>query len=135
LHPIFNRESALPTHKSAEKRIKTSEKARLVNRAVRSAIRSSLKKVRGAASADEAAKELPNLFSMLDKAARRNQGGVTRNAASNYKRKAQQAVATIAAGGVALPPVAKAKSAQASKAKAEKAKAAKLARAASAAKK
>jgi small subunit ribosomal protein S20 len=123
----------LPTHKSAEKRIKTSEKARLVNRAIRSSIRTSLKKVRGAASADEAAKELPTLFAMLDKAARRAQGGMTKNAASNYKSKAQHAVATIAAGGVALPPIAKAKSAAASKAKAEKAKAAKLARIASAA--
>jgi small subunit ribosomal protein S20 len=122
----------LPTHKSAEKRIKTAAKANQVNRAIRSAIRTSLKKLRGAASKDDAAKELPNLYSMLDKAARRTQGGMTKNAASNYKRKAQKAVATIAAGGVALPPIAKAKSAQASKAKAEKAKAAKVARAANA---
>lgn len=123
----------MPTHKSAEKRIKTAAKANLVNRAVRSAIRTSLKKVRGAASKDEAVKELPNLFALLDKAARRGQGGITRNAASNYKRKAHKAIAVIAAGGTALPPVAKAKSAQASKVKAEKAKAAKLARAAAAA--
>ena len=118
----------MPTHKSAEKRIKTAAKAREVNRAVRSAIRTSLKKIRGAASSDAAAKEIPELFSMLDKAARRSQGGITKNAASNYKRKAQKAVATIAAGGVAVPPVAKAKSAQASKAKALKAKAAKTAK-------
>jgi small subunit ribosomal protein S20 len=125
----------LPTHKSAEKRIKTAAKANQVNRAIRSAIRTSLKKLRGAASKDDAAKELPNLFSMLDKAARRNQGGVTKNAASNYKRKAKEAVAKIAAGVSVVPPAAKAKSAQASKAKAEKAKAAKGARAATAAKK
>lgn len=87
----------MPTHKSAEKRILTSEKARLVNRAVRSSIRTSLKKVRGAATHAEASKELPNLFSMLDKAARRNQGGVTKNSASNYKSKAQKAVAALAA--------------------------------------
>ncbi len=120
----------MPTHKSAAKRIKTAEKARLVNRAVRSALRTSLKKVRGAATAEDASKELPNLFSMLDKAARRGQGGVTKNAASNYKRKAQHAVAVIAAGGSALPPIAKAKTAKASKAKAAKAKAAKAAKAA-----
>jgi small subunit ribosomal protein S20 len=125
----------LPTHKSAEKRIKTAAKANQVNRAIRSAIRTSLKKLRGAASKDDAAKELPNLYSMLDKAARRNQGGMTKNAASNYKSKAQKAVAKIAAGLAVVPPVAKAKSAQASKAKAEKAKAAKVARVASAAKK
>jgi small subunit ribosomal protein S20 len=115
----------LPTHKSAEKRLLTAEKARLVNRAVRSAIRTSLKKVRTAASSDEAAKEVPKLFSMLDKAARRRQGGMTKNAASNYKSKIQKAIATIGAGGSAIAPVAKAKSVMASKAKAEKAKAAK----------
>jgi small subunit ribosomal protein S20 len=87
----------LPTHKSAEKRLLTAEKARLVNRAVRSSIRTSLKKVRGATSQEEAAKELPNLFSMLDKAARRNQGGVSKNSASNYKSKAQKAVAALGA--------------------------------------
>ena len=87
----------MPTHKSAEKRIKTAEKARLVNRQVRSSIRTSLKKVRGAATSEEAAKELPNLFSMLDKAARRAQGGMTKNAASNYKSKAQKVV-TLKAG-------------------------------------
>ena len=85
-------EGIVPTHKSAEKRMKTAEKARLVNRAVRSSIRTSLKKIRGAATVDEAAKELPNLFSMLDKAARRAQGGMTKNAASNYKSKAQKVV-------------------------------------------
>ncbi|HLU70181.1 MAG TPA: 30S ribosomal protein S20 [Fibrobacteria bacterium] len=120
----------MPTHKSAEKRLLTAEKARLVNRAVRSAIRTSLKKVRTSATAEEAAKEVPNLYSMLDKAARRGQGGMTKNAASNYKSKVQKAIATIAAGGSAVPPVAKAKSVMASKAKAAKAKAAKAAKAA-----
>jgi small subunit ribosomal protein S20 len=122
----------LPTHKSAEKRLLTAEKARLVNRAVRSAIRTSLKKVRGATTKEDAAKELPNLFSMLDKAARRHQGGITKNAASNYKSKIQKAIAVIAAGGTAVAPLAKAKTVKASKAKAEKAKAAKAAKTAKA---
>lgn len=95
-------EGIVPTHKSAEKRIKTAEKARLVNRAVRSSIRTSLKKIRGAATVEEAAKELPNLFSQLDKAARRGQGGLTKNAASNYKSKAQKVLA--AKSGPALDP-------------------------------
>ncbi len=84
----------MPSHKSAEKRVKTAEKARLVNRTVRSAIRTSLKKVRGATTQADAAKELPNLFSLLDKAARRNQGDITKNTVANYKRKAHIAVAT-----------------------------------------
>jgi small subunit ribosomal protein S20 len=117
-------EGIVPTHKSAEKRIKTAEKARLVNRAVRSSIRTSLKKVRGAATSEEAAKELPNLFSMLDKAARRAQGGMTKNAASNYKSKAQKAVKAKG-----LPAVNTAKPPKSSpKAKAAKAKAAKPAK-------
>ena len=95
-------EGIVPTHKSAEKRIKTAEKARVVNRQVRSSIRTSLKKVRGAATSEDAAKELPNLFSILDKAARRGQGGMTKNAASNYKSKAQKVVAQKA--GPALDP-------------------------------
>ena len=119
-------EGIVPTHKSAEKRIKTAEKARLVNRAVRSSIRTSLKKVRGAATAEEAAKELPNLFSMLDKAARRSQGGMSKNAASNYKSKAQKVV--TAKSGPALdpklgpkPPKASGKPAKAKTAKSAKA--------------
>lgn len=82
----------MPTHKSAEKRVRTSAKARVVNRNVRAEIRTSLKKVRSAPKA-EVAKELPNLFSLLDKAARRNQGGISKNTAANYKRKAQAAAA------------------------------------------
>ena len=86
----------MPSHKSAEKRVLTSQKARLVNRTVRSSIRTSLKKLRGAATQTEAAKELPNLFALLDKAARRNQGDITKNTASNYKRKAHLTVAAKA---------------------------------------
>ncbi len=75
-----------------------------MNRTVRSSIRTSLKKLRGAASKEDAAKELPNLFSLLDKAARRNQGDITKNAASNYKRKAHLAVANWAAAAAAKAP-------------------------------
>jgi len=85
----------MANHKSAEKRIRTAQKSRLVNRAVRAEIRTSLKKLR-AGSKDEAAKEIPNLFSLLDKAARKRQGGMTKNAASNYKRKAHSALAAKA---------------------------------------
>ena len=86
----------MPNKKSAEKRLRKSEKARVVNRAVRSEIRTSLKKVRGAQSKDEALKELPNLFSLLDRAARKNEGNFKDNTASNYKRKAHLAIAKMA---------------------------------------
>ena len=85
----------MPSHKSAEKRVLTSQKARLVNRTVRSSIRTSLKKLRGATTQAEASKEIPNLFALLDKAARRNQGDITKNTAANYKRKAHKTVAAL----------------------------------------
>ena len=83
----------MPTHQSAKKRVITSRKAQIVNRDVRSEIRSTLKKVRAAPTKAEVAKELPGLFALLDKAARRHQGAITRNAAANYKRKIHQALA------------------------------------------
>lgn len=77
----------MPTVKSAEKRIKTSEKARKVNKAVRSEIRTSLKKLRASTTVAAAQAEIPNFFALLDKAARKGQGGFTANSAGNYKRK------------------------------------------------
>jgi small subunit ribosomal protein S20 len=83
----------LPNHKSAIKRVITAEKARLANRAVRSAIRTSLKKIRNAATKEALLAEVPVFFSMLDKAARRNKAGITKNTASNYKRKVHALIA------------------------------------------
>jgi small subunit ribosomal protein S20 len=84
----------LPSHKSAEKRVITSEKARVANRAVRSAIRTSLKKIRLADKKETILAEVPAFFSMLDKAARRNKAGITKNTASNYKRKIHALIAS-----------------------------------------
>lgn len=86
----------MPNKKSAEKRLRQSDKARQVNRSVRSAIRTSLKKVRGAKTKDEALVELPKLFSLLDRAARKNQGNIKDNTSSNYKRKAHLAISKLA---------------------------------------
>jgi small subunit ribosomal protein S20 len=80
-------EARLPNHKSAIKRVKTAEKANALNRAVRSAIRTSLKKIRAADKKEAILAEVPTFFSMLDKAARRNRAGITKNTAANYKRK------------------------------------------------
>lgn len=88
----------MPTVKSAEKRVRTNEKARLVNKAVRSELRTSLKKLRAATTADAAKAEMPNFFSLLDKAARKGQGGITKNAASNYKSKIHLMLNKLAAG-------------------------------------
>jgi small subunit ribosomal protein S20 len=83
----------LPNHKSAIKRVITAEKARQANRAVRSSIRTSLKKIRAATTKEALLAEVPVFFAMLDKAARRNKAGITKNTASNYKRKVHALVA------------------------------------------
>jgi small subunit ribosomal protein S20 len=87
----------LPTHKSAEKRVITSEKARLANRAIRSAIRTSLKKIRSAEKQEGIKSEMGNLFSMLDKAARKGKAGITKNTANNYKAKVHKLLASKSA--------------------------------------
>ena len=83
----------MPIHKSAKKQAARSKRAQIVNRDVRTEIRSSLKKIRAAATKAEVSKALPLLFSLLDKAARRHQGSISKNAAANYKRKIHQALA------------------------------------------
>lgn len=87
----------MPNHKSAIKRVVTSEKARLANRAIRSAIKTSLKKIRTADKKEAIVAEIPVFFSMLDKAARNNKAGITKNTASNYKRKIHALLASKSA--------------------------------------
>ena len=84
----------MPTHKSAEKRILTAEKARLANRAIRSTIRGSLKKIRAADKKETITAEMARLFSMLDKAAMRRRAGITKNTAANYKSKVHKLLAS-----------------------------------------
>lgn len=83
----------MPNHKSAIKRVITAEKARQANRAVRSSIRTSLKKIRAAETKEALLAEVPVFFSMLDKAARRHKAGITKNTAANYKRKVHALIA------------------------------------------
>jgi len=78
----------VPQHKSCKKRLLQAAKANEINRSVRSAIRTSIKTIRTASTKEEALKEMPNLFSMLDKAARKHRAGFNANRAANYKAKA-----------------------------------------------
>ena len=82
----------MPHHQSCKKRLRQAEKANAVNRSVRSAIRTSLKVIRTAASKEVALKEMPNLFSMLDKAAAKGRAGFNANRASNYKAKVAKVI-------------------------------------------
>ncbi|MEN9355496.1 MAG: hypothetical protein RL318_2821 [Fibrobacterota bacterium] len=87
----------MPNIKSAEKRLRQSEKARVVNKSVRSAIRTSVRKIRSATTQAQALTELPTLFSLVDKAARKSQGNIKKNTASNLKRKAHLAISKLPA--------------------------------------
>jgi small subunit ribosomal protein S20 len=77
----------VPPNKSCLKRLRQAEKANAVNRSTRSAIRTSLGKVRSAKTKEEAMKEVPRLYSMMDKAAAKSRAGFNKNRASNYKAK------------------------------------------------
>ncbi len=87
----------MPNHKSCKKRIRQTKKLTALNRSVRSAIRTSLKTIRSAADKDAALKEMPNLFSMLDKAAAKGRAGFNANRAANYKAKIAKVVNGLAA--------------------------------------
>jgi len=77
----------VPPNKSCLKRLRQAEKANAANRSTRSAIRTSLGIVRKAATKEEALKEVPRLFSMMDKAAAKSRAGFSKNRTANYKAK------------------------------------------------
>jgi len=86
----------MPQHESCKKRIRQEAKANAANRAVRSAIRTSLKIIRTATTKAVALKEMPNLFSTMDKAAAKGRAGFSRNRVANYKAKAAAVINALA---------------------------------------
>jgi small subunit ribosomal protein S20 len=75
--------------KSAKKRIRQSEQRRARNKGVRSRLRSSIKKYRGAETGKSQA--LPTTYSEIDVA--RKKGVIHRNAAARYKSRLAKAAA------------------------------------------
>jgi small subunit ribosomal protein S20 len=76
----------MPNHKSAEKRVRQSERRRLINRNNRTKLRGSIKKLRTAldgGDAKAAAGLLPVTVSEIDKAVKK--GALHRNAAARHK--------------------------------------------------
>jgi len=76
----------MPNHKSAEKRVRQSERRRVVNRANRTKLRTSIKKFRSALKASDAGQVgalLPQTVSEIDKAVQK--GVLHRNAAARHK--------------------------------------------------
>ena len=76
----------MPNHKSAEKRVRQSERRRLINRSNRTRLRNAIKNLRTALSKDAgkgAAELLPKTVSEIDKAVQK--GVLHRNAAARHK--------------------------------------------------
>jgi len=76
----------MPNHKSAEKRMRQSERRRVINRGNRAKLRTSIKQLRGALSggdAREISALLPKTVSEIDKAVQK--GALHRNAAARHK--------------------------------------------------
>jgi small subunit ribosomal protein S20 len=76
----------MPNHKSAEKRVRQSEKRRAINRGNRTKVRTYIKKLR--AALDSGAKQdveqiLPEAISVIDKSVQK--GVLHANAAARYK--------------------------------------------------
>ena len=76
----------MPNHKSAEKRMRQSEKRRVINRGNRTKVRTYIKKLRSAlesAKTDEIQRTLPETISVIDKSVQK--GVLHANAAARYK--------------------------------------------------
>ena len=76
----------MPNHKSSEKRVRQSEKRRVINRSHRTKVRTYIKKVRTAiasGSAEELQKVLPEAMSVIDKSVQK--GVLHANAAARFK--------------------------------------------------
>jgi small subunit ribosomal protein S20 len=76
----------MPNHKSSEKRVRQSEKRRLINRSNRTKVRTYIKKVRTAldsGNTDEIQQVLPAAISVIDKSVQK--GVLHKNAAARYK--------------------------------------------------
>ena len=76
----------MPNHKSAEKRVRQSERRRLINRGNRTKLRTSIKKLRSALESSDKSQSaalLPQTISEIDKAVQK--GVLHRNAAARHK--------------------------------------------------
>ena len=80
----------MPQHKSAEKRVRQTERRRQLNVQDRSKLKTAIKKVRNAPDSETASAELKNTVSLLDKLA--GKGIIHKNKAANLKSKLNRTV-------------------------------------------
>ena len=83
----------MANHKSALKRIRTSEKKRVLNRYQHKTTRNAIKAIRLATDKNEASGKLSAVISMIDKLAKKNI--IHANKASNLKSKLTRHVAAL----------------------------------------
>lgn len=84
----------MANHKSAKKRVRQDAKKRLHNRYYKKSTRSAIRKLRDLEDRSEAEQQLPKLFSMIDRLAKRNLWHA--NKASNLKSGLAQHVNSLA---------------------------------------
>lgn len=84
----------MANHKSALKRIRTSEKKRVLNKYQHKTTRNAIKAIRLATVKSEASAKLSSVISMIDKLAKKNI--IHANKASNLKSKLTKHVASLA---------------------------------------
>ena len=83
----------MANHKSALKRIRSSEKKRLLNRYQHKTTRNAMKKLRETTDKKEAEKLFPEVISMVDKLAKKNI--IHKNKVANLKSQLAKHVAAI----------------------------------------
>ena len=83
----------MATHKSAIKRIRQTEKRRLLNKYFHKTTRNAIKKLQDMKDKKEAMSLLPKVISMLDKLSKRNI--IHKNKSSNLKSKLTRLVNTM----------------------------------------
>ena len=84
----------MANHKSALKRIRTSEKKRVLNKYQHKTTRNAIKAIRLATVKSEASEKLSSVISMIDKLAKKNI--IHANKASNLKSKLTKHVTNLA---------------------------------------
>jgi small subunit ribosomal protein S20 len=89
-----NQPSTMANHKSSQKRIRSNDAKRLVNRYQAKSTRTALKTIRTEKDKKKAEEQLPKVTAMLDKLAKKNI--IHKNKASNLKSKLTKRVAALA---------------------------------------
>jgi small subunit ribosomal protein S20 len=85
----------MPQHKSSEKRVRTSEKKKEINKAYKTKLKNVIKNVRDQKDKESAEKSFQKAASVIDKIA--SKGVIHKNKAANQKSKLAKVVNKLAA--------------------------------------